>query len=128
MEKSEKKFSIKERLLTFKHVFCGFKVLWAEEHNARIHIIVSIFVLILSALLDISLTEWLIVLILIGLVLCLEIINTAIENVCDYISSEWHQAIKKIKDLAAAAVFLAAIISVVCGIIIFLPKICDFFR
>lgn len=127
MEKSKKKFSIKERLLTFKHVFCGFKVLWAEEHNARIHIIVSVIVVILGALLDISLTEWLIVLVLIGLVLSLEIINTSIENICDYISPEWHMIIKKIKDLAAAAVFLAAMISVVCGIIIFLPKLCDFF-
>ncbi|MBF0651154.1 diacylglycerol kinase family protein [Dysgonomonas gadei] len=127
MEKSEKRFSIKERLLTFKHVFYGFKVLWAEEHNARIHIITSVIVIILSALLNISLTEWLVILVLIGLVLSLEIINTSIENICDYISPEWHKMIKKIKDLAAAAVFLAAMISVACGIIIFLPKICDFF-
>lgn len=126
MEKEQKKFSIKERLLTFKHVFNGVSVLWKEEHNARIHIITSFIVLTLSFLLNLSSTEWLIILVLIALVLSLEIINTAIENICDYISPEWHQAIKKIKDLSAAAVFLAAMISVVCGIIIFLPKLCDF--
>lgn len=128
MEKGQKRFSIKERLSTFRHVFDGFSVLWKEEHNARIHIITSFIVLILSFLLNLSLIEWAIVLILIALVLSLEIINTAIENICDYISPEWHQTIKKIKDLSAAAVFLAAIVSVVCGIAIFLPKICDFFH
>lgn len=127
MEKNGKKFSVKERLLTFKHVFCGFRALWAEEHNARIHIITSVLVIILSILLDISRTEWLVILLLIGLVLSLEIVNTAIENICDYISPEWHRMIKKIKDLAAAAVFLAAMIAVACGIIIFLPRLCDFF-
>ncbi len=126
MDKEQKKFSIKERLLTFKYVFSGLCVLWKEEHNARIHIIVSVSVLILSFLFRILLTEWLIVLILIALVLSLEIINTAIENICDYVSPEWHQKIKKIKDLSAAAVFVAAVVSVICGFIIFLPKICDF--
>ncbi len=103
----------------------GFKALWLEEHNARIHIITSAVVIALGFFLDISIVEWFVILILIGMVLCLEIVNTAIENICDYISPEWHKTIKKIKDLAAAAVFLAAVISVVCGVIIFLPRICD---
>ncbi|MBK5720526.1 diacylglycerol kinase family protein [Dysgonomonas sp. Marseille-P4677] len=126
--KGQKKFSIKDRLLTFKHISNGFRVLWKEEHNARIHIITSIVVIILSFVLKLSFMEWLIILVLITLVLSLEIINSAIENICDYISPEWHQSIKKIKDLSASAVFLAAIVSVICGIIIFLPKLCDFIK
>lgn len=57
----------------------------------------------------------------------LEIINSAIENICDYISPQWNEVIKKVKDLAAAAVFVSSVISVICGAIIFLPKLYNLF-
>ncbi len=78
-------------------------------------------------LLNISNTEWLILCILIAMVFSLEIMNSAIENLCDHITPQQNNTIKKIKDLAAASVFVASVISVVCGAIIFLPKLCDLF-
>ncbi|MBC7653927.1 MAG: diacylglycerol kinase family protein, partial [Oligoflexus sp.] len=71
----------------------------------------------------ISAIEWLAVILVIGLVFITEIINTSIENIADFISPERHPKIKVIKDLAAAAVILSAIVSVIIGLLIFLPKL-----
>jgi diacylglycerol kinase len=57
----------------------------------------------------------------------MELINTGIEYLCDFIHPEKHDAIKKIKDISAAAVLISSIISLVIGILVFLPKILDKF-
>jgi len=124
--KGSEKFSIKKRTKSAFYALNGLKVLLKEEHNSRIHVGITAVVVAAGFLFGISATEWMVICILIALVFGLEIMNSAIENLCDYISPQWHEAIKKIKDLAAAAVFVASVISVICGIIIFLPKICDF--
>ncbi|MBD8389057.1 diacylglycerol kinase [Dysgonomonas sp. BGC7] len=121
--KGSEKFSFKKRSKSAIYALSGLKTLFLEEHNSRIHVVITILVIAAGILLDISLTEWLVVSLLVGLVFGLEIMNSAIENLCDYISPQWHEAIKKIKDLAAAAVFVASVISVICGAIIFLPKL-----
>jgi len=125
--KGSEKFSLKKRSKSAFYALNGLKVLLKEEHNSRIHIGISIAVIIAGFIFGISATEWMIICILIALVFGLEIMNSAIENLCDYISPQWHEAIKKIKDLAAAAVFFASVISVICGLIIFFPKICTIF-
>lgn len=125
--KGSEKFSFKKRRRSAFYALNGLRVLLKEEHNSRIHIVISIAVIIAGFIFGISPTEWMIICIFIALVFGLEIINSAIENLCDYISPQWHEAIKKIKDLAAAAVFIASVISVICGFIIFFPKVCDFF-
>jgi len=128
MEETNKTgFSLKERILSFKYAFNGLRILFSKEHNARIHLVITIIAVTIAIILNISSVEWLIILVLIALVFSLEIVNSAIENICNYISPEWHTAIKKIKDLSAAAVLVAAIISIICGLIIFVPKLCDFF-
>lgn len=121
--KGSEKFSFKKRSKSAIYALSGLKTLFLEEHNSRIHVVITILVIAAGILLDISLTEWLVVSLLVGLVFGLEIMNSAIENLCDYISPQWHESIKKIKDLAAAAVFVASVISVICGVIIFLPKL-----
>lgn len=121
-------FSFKERLLSFKYAFSGLRILFTKEHNARIHLAITIITITMGVLLNISSVEWLIILMLIALVFSLEIINTAIEHLCNFVSSEWHKTIKNVKDLSAAAVLVSTIVSVICGIIIFLPKLCDFLR
>lgn len=125
-KKDRNSFSLKERFKSFKYAFNGFGILFREEHNSRIHLVVSSVVILGAIVLDISSTEWLIILVLIALVFTLEIVNSAIENLADYITADWNQKIKKVKDLMAAAVFFASLISVICGSIIFIPKICDF--
>lgn len=121
--KGSEKFSFKKRSKSAIYALSGLKTLFLEEHNSRIHVVITILVIVGGFLLNISLTEWLVVSLLVGLVFGLEIMNSAIENLCDYISPQWHESIKKIKDLAAAAVFVASVISVICGAIIFLPKL-----
>ncbi len=116
-------FSIKKRLLSFKYASNGFKILITEEHNARIHAVISIFVLLLSIYFNLNATEWMAVVFSIGLVFSAEIFNSAIENLCDFASPQWHAKIKKIKDLSAAAVLLSAAIALAIGLIIFVPKL-----
>ncbi|NDV96233.1 diacylglycerol kinase family protein [Dysgonomonas sp. 521] len=126
-KKGTEKFSFKKRSKSALYALNGLRILFSEEHNSRIHTAIVVAVVIAGFLLKISNTEWLVICILIGMVFSLEIMNSAIENLCDYISPQWHEMIKKVKDLAAAAVFVASVISVVCGAIIFLPKLCDLF-
>jgi len=67
--------------------------------------------------------EWIAVVVAFGFVIAMEIVNSAIENIADFVSPEKHEMIKKIKDLAAAAVLIAAITAFIIGLIIFVPKI-----
>lgn len=126
-KKGSEKFSLKKRSKSALYALNGLRVLFLEEHNSRIHIAIVIVVATAGFLLKISNTEWLVICILIALVFSLEIINSAIENICDYISPQWNEVIKKVKDLAAAAVFVSSVISVICGAIIFLPKLYNLF-
>ena len=125
--KEQKKFSIKDRFKSFSYAFNGLKLLLKEEHNSRIHLAITITVLILSILLKISTTEWLFVILLIGFVFVTEILNSAIENLADFVSPEKNNLIKKVKDLAAAGVLLSAVTALIVGIVIFLPKIIEKF-
>lgn len=126
-KKGSEKFSLKKRSKSALYALNGLRVLFLEEHNSRIHIAIVIVVVTAGFLLKISNTEWLVICILIALVFSLEIINSAIENICDYISPQWNEVIKKVKDLAAAAVFVSSVMSVICGAIIFLPKLYNLF-
>lgn len=122
-----KKFSLKQRAKSFTHAFNGFRLLLKEEHNARIHLAAAIVAIVLGVLFKISVNEWLAVLIVIAMVFALEIVNSAIERMCDHVTPEQNDSIKKIKDLAAVAVFVAAIFAGLVGLIIFLPKLWHFF-
>ncbi len=108
---------------SFGYALNGFKTLITEEVNARVHTMAAIIVIAMGLFLEISLTEWLILTIVIGLVFAFEIMNTAIENLADYVSPSKQDAIKKVKDLGAAGVLASAIIAIITGLIIFLPKI-----
>lgn len=123
----ENNFSISERLHSFKYAINGLKILFTQEHNARIHLTISLLVITLGCILAISQTEWLVILLLIALVLSLEAVNSAIESLSDFVSPQKNEKIKIAKDLSAGAVLIASIIAIICGSIIFLPKFCDFF-
>lgn len=122
MEK-EKKFSLKKRMQSFKHAFNGLRILVREEHNSRIHIAVIFSVLLVGLILQLEKLEWCVILILFALVVGAELFNSSIENLCDFITLERNESIKKIKDLAAAGVFVTALAAFVIGAIIFFPKI-----
>jgi 2-amino-4-hydroxy-6-hydroxymethyldihydropteridine diphosphokinase len=114
---------IKARAESFGHAFNGLKVLLRNEHNARIHILASILVIGAGIFFKISAIEWMLIIIAIGVVFICEIFNTVIEYLVDYISPTYHNGIKKIKDLSAAAVLIVAGISGILGLLIFIPKI-----
>ncbi len=126
--KTNQPFSISKRLKSFSFAFNGLKILVQEEHNAWIHIFVAVCVLIAGFLLQISIIEWIIIVLCIGLVFALELINSAIENLADFVSPQKNEIIKKVKDLSAAAVLIAAFCSVIVGLVVFLPKIIMLFE
>ena len=94
-----------------------------KEHNARIHVFAAIFIVTFGFLFEISRIEWCLILFSIGLVFCMEIVNTSIENLADVVSPGLNEKIKKVKDLSAAAVLFAACTASIIGVIVFLPKI-----
>jgi len=117
------KFSITKRVQSFKHALNGLKILFTEEHNARVHFSLGICAILAGFFFKISSSEWIAVIFSIGFVIALEIVNSAVENISDFISPEKHNHIKKIKDLAAASVLVGAITALLIGFNIFLPKI-----
>lgn len=119
----EQRFSLSERLRSFKYAINGLRILIKEEHNSRIHLFASICVIIAGLILKVSAHEWIAIIFSIGLVISLELINSSIENIADFISPERHEMIKKIKDLSAAGVLIGAIAAFTIGLIIFIPKI-----
>lgn len=121
------KFSIKERVLSFKYAFDGLKVLFKDEHNAWIHACFAILAVLLGILLDISFLEWIAIIISIGFVFSIEILNTAIEHIANFIQPNQDIKIKAIKDLAAAAVMVSAFCSFLVGVVIYLPKLLALF-
>jgi len=114
---------ISERIKSIGYALEGLKTLFKKEPNAIIHGAITLMVIFLGFYFEVSKTEWITLLIMIGLVFSLELINTAIENLCNLISMEKNVQIKRIKDLSAAAVLVAAIIAVLIGCIVFIPKI-----
>jgi len=122
-EGQPKNISVSERSVGFRYAFNGLKTVIKEEHNARIHLFTACCVLIAGAIFRISTGEWIAVVFCIGLVFALELINSAIENIADFITIERNETIKKVKDLSAGAVLVSAIASAIIGLIIFLPKI-----
>ncbi len=117
------KFSWKARFKSFVYAYAGVTWFFRREHNARIHGVATIFVLLISFVFKISGLDLIAVLFAIALVLITEMFNTAIEKIMDHFSPAHHPAVKIIKDIAAGAVLIAAIVAVIIGLIIFIPKI-----
>lgn len=114
---------MKKLLKSFKYAFDGIYTGIKEEQNMKIHITIMILVIIFGIMLKISKSEWIICIILFGLVISMELINTAIENTVDLITKEKNEQAKIAKDVAAGAVLVSAIASAIIGLIIFVPKI-----
>jgi diacylglycerol kinase (ATP) len=117
------KFSLRRRIKSFAYAISGLRQFITREHNARIHLVATIAVIITAFLLHVSYLEAAALAIVTGLVWVAEILNTCLERLADFITFEQHPGIKYIKDLAAGAVLVAAIIAVVTGLLIFIPKI-----
>ena len=117
------KFSFKRLKNSFKYAFQGIVSAYKGEQNLKIHTFVAILVIICGFIFHISETEWIVICTIIGLVLMAEFINTSLEFLVDLVSPEKNEIAKACKDTAAAAVLMMVIMSVVVGLIIFIPKI-----
>ncbi|MFT3826856.1 MAG: diacylglycerol kinase family protein [Chitinophagaceae bacterium] len=121
MEKQ--KFSVNARVKSFGYAFRGIGSFVQSEHNAWVHLAATFTAIAVSIWLRISKTEFIAIIGVIGFVWVTEILNTCIEKMMDFISTQQHPQIKLIKDMAAGAVLVAAITALVTGLIIFIPKI-----
>lgn len=108
---------------SFKYAFDGLVYAFKYEQNILVHTLATIVVICVGLLLKISLAEWLIIILAIGLVVATELINTSVEAIVDLTSPEINPLAKVAKDTAAAAVMVFAITAVIIAIIIFVPKI-----
>lgn len=118
---------LEKKLRSFGYALTGIKIAWREEFNFRIEVACALLALLLSWLLRISLSEFTIVVFLVGFVLAAETMNTAFEELCDKFEPSHDPHIGKIKDLAAAAVLLSSIAAFVIGLLIFIPHLVVFF-
>ena len=107
---------------SFRYAFEGIRTLFNSEANARIHLVAAIAAIAAGFAFRISEMEWIALTIVIALVIAMECVNTAIEKLCDRITTEKDLMIKMVKDLSAAGVLTCACAALMTGILIFLPK------
>lgn len=122
MTKKKDSFLV-NRLKSVRYAFNGALYLCKTEPSIKIQLFIAVFVTITGFYYDISRTEWLFQVAMIGLVLSIEGINTAVEYIADFVHPDLHSSIGRIKDIAAGAVFLASIAATIVAIIIYYPKI-----
>src|SRR5687768_13307968 len=99
----------------FGFAFAGLRVVFREGRNFRIQVVSFMLVCGLAAWLRCSVTEWLALIGCSALVLICEILNSALELLCDHVTPERHETIKKIKDVSAAAPLIASFLALVTG-------------
>ncbi len=126
MREKQKKMGIKRFFHSFMYSVDGLKYAFTHEQSMLIHSVITVFVVTAGIILKLNIFEWLICLLVIGLVIVTELINTSIEAVVDLSCPEINPLAKIAKDTASAAVLIFAITAFICGILIFLPKVIIF--
>lgn len=122
---AQKKFSLKSSLESFRFALNGLLLLLKNEHNSRIHILAAIIAIVMGIIMKLDHYEWSLLIIVIGSVFLTELLNSSIESLADLIDPEWNELIMKAKDYSAAAVLISAIVAIVVGGLIFIPKFLD---
>ncbi len=118
----KKESFIINRLKSISYAFKGMLILIRTEASIKVQFVIAIVVTIAGFYFEISKTEWIAQISMIGLVMSIEGINTAMEYMADFIHPEFHHKIGLIKDVAAGAVFIASIVAVIIAGIIYIPK------
>lgn len=111
----------KSYLESFRHASDGVKLLIKEERNMKIHIAMTILVILCAVIFNLTACEKAIVISLCFITMAFELVNTAIENAVDISSPVFNMYAKRAKDISAGAVLLVSIGSAVAGLIIFVP-------
>ena len=119
----EKDSFLINRLKSIRYAFKGALLLLKTEASIQIQFVIAALVTFAGFYFNISYIEWILQILAIGLVMSLEGINTAIEKMADFIHPEHDNKIGFIKDISAGAVFFAAFVAVLAGLIIYYPKL-----
>ncbi len=119
---------MKKLLDAFAYAGNGIGHAFKTERNFRIEIFCAAAVCIAGFVFKIPGTTWPVILFNIGIVLSTELINTAIEKLCNSFTTEFHPAVKLIKDASAAAVLVSAVAAALCGGLVFIPAIIHFIK
>ena len=118
----DNRFSFHGRLKSFQYAFEGLLQFFKTEHNAWLHLLASVVVIILALVVGVSQTEAIALVIAVALVWITEMLNTCIEKAMDFIAEEYHPKIRIIKDISAGAVMVAAMAALLIGFFVFIPK------
>ena len=121
MTKKESFFANRIRSVGF--AFKGALLLLKNEASIKVQFTLALLITAAGFYFDISTTEWAIQLLAIGLVMSMEGINTAVEEIANFVHPNFHNKIGLIKDIAAGAVFFASFFAIIIGLLIYLPKI-----
>jgi diacylglycerol kinase (ATP) len=116
-------FSLKKRAKSFSYAFSGIATLVKTQHNAWIHLFATLGVVFWGWFYGISSFEWALLIVAISIVWLAEALNTALEFLCDVVTTEYDSGIGKAKDVAAGGVLVASIGAAVIGIIVFEPYV-----
>ena len=119
------KHIFQKRVNSFKYAINGIRLLFQTQVNGKFHIFFGTFVIGAGFFFKISLTEWCIVILAISMVIATEAVNTAIENLTDLVSPDYHKLAGQAKDVAAGGVLVCGIGTGIIGFIIFLPKVLE---
>ena len=117
------RFSVMARLKSFTYAFAGFAFMLRTQHNAWVHLVATIAVIALGFMLRVDADAWRWLIVAIGLVWVAEAMNTAFEHLCDVVSPQFQESVKRSKDIAAAAVLVCVIASTLLGAITLAPYI-----
>ena len=117
------KFSIRKFVKGFGYAFRGICDVFQKEQNFKVHCLIALLALLLGWFFHISATEWCFLTVVIALVLASEMLNTAIENLCDVAEPNQNETVRLVKDVSAGMVLICALGALAVGIVIFLPKI-----
>ncbi len=120
---TKKSGSIKAFLKGFAYAIKGVVYLFASQRNARVHLFAAVLVVAGGFCFSISTTEWIAVILSIGMVIAAEAFNSSIEELVDIVSPDYNKSAGRIKDLAAGAVLLIAIAAAIVGVVIFWPRV-----
>jgi len=123
MKNYDKGFSIKGVFRSFRNAFRGVRVLLWNEYNLYIQITIGVVAIAFGIYYKISIIEWMVQTVAVGLVIFSELVNTAIEKIMDMVNPEYDQRVRDIKDLASGSVLFMVGISVAVGLFIYIPKI-----
>ena len=119
----EKKWKNKNFISALKNALNGIIYIIKNEMNIKIELLITVIVIIAGFVFKISILEWEILILTIGFVIFAEILNSVIEKIVDFITEDYNEKAKIIKDMSAGFVTVNSLVSVIIGILMFLPKI-----